>query len=47
VTDLAHLYPDGADARMLTWAMVTAFGTLVTRPHALRSFHLARIAGRC
>src|SRR5262245_34951049 len=35
VTDLAHLYPENADARVLTWAMVTAFRNLVTRPRAL------------
>ncbi len=35
VTDLAHLYPDNPDARVLTWAMVTAFRNLVTQPHAL------------
>ena len=35
VTDLAHLYPDNPDARVLTWAMLTAFRNLVTQPHAL------------
>jgi hypothetical protein len=35
VTDLAHLYPDNPDARVLTWAMITAFRNLVTQPHAL------------
>ena len=35
VTDLPHLYPDNPDARVLTWAMVTAFRNLVTQPHAL------------
>ena len=35
VTDLAHLYPDNPDARVLTWAMVTAFRNLVTQPWAL------------
>ncbi len=42
VTDLAHLYPDNPDARVLTWAMVTAFQNLVTQPHALmqgNTFH--------
>ena len=35
VTDLPHLYPDNPDARVLTWAMVTAFRNLVTQPWAL------------
>jgi hypothetical protein len=35
VTDLAHLYPDNPDARVLTWAMVTAFRNLVTQPQVL------------
>ncbi len=35
VTDLAHYYPDNPDARVLTWAMVTAFRNLVTDPGAL------------
>jgi hypothetical protein len=35
VTDLAHLYPDNPDARVLTWAMITAFRNLVTQPWAL------------
>jgi hypothetical protein len=35
VTDLAHLYPDNPDARVLTWAMVTAFRNLVSHPNAL------------
>ena len=34
-TDLAHLYPDNPDARVLTWAMITAFRNLVTQPGAL------------
>ena len=34
-TDLAHLYPDNPDSRVLTWAMVTAFRNLVTQPWAL------------
>ena len=35
VTDLAHLFPNNPDARVLTWAMLTAFRNLVTQPHAL------------
>jgi hypothetical protein len=35
VTDLAHLYPDNPDARVLTWAMVTAFRNVLTQPTAL------------
>jgi len=35
VTDLAHLYPDNPDARVLTWAMITAFRNLLTQPGAL------------
>jgi Interleukin-like EMT inducer len=35
VTDLAHLYPDNPDARVLTWAMVTGFRNLLTRPNQL------------
>jgi hypothetical protein len=35
VTDLAHLYPDNPDARVLTWAMTTAFRNLLTHPNAL------------
>ena len=35
VTDLAHLYPDNPDARVLTWAMVTAFRNLLTQPTTL------------
>jgi hypothetical protein len=32
VTDLAHYYPNNPDARVLTWAMVTAFRNLTTQP---------------
>jgi Interleukin-like EMT inducer/6-pyruvoyl-tetrahydropterin synthase related domain len=35
VTDLPHLYPDNPDARVLTWAMITAFRNLLTHPGAL------------
>src|SRR5262245_49732765 len=35
VTDLAHLYPDNPDARVLTWAMLTAFRNLLTQPNHL------------
>ena len=35
VTDLAHLYPDNPDARVLTWAMITAFRNLLTQPGRL------------
>jgi hypothetical protein len=35
VTDLAHLYPDNPDARVLTWAMLTGFRNLLTQPSNL------------
>jgi hypothetical protein len=35
ITDLAHLYPDNPDARVLTWAMMTAFRNLLTQPGTL------------
>jgi hypothetical protein len=35
VTDLSHFYPDNPDARVLTWAMITAFRNFVTQPFAL------------
>jgi hypothetical protein len=35
VTDLPHLFPNNPDARVLTWAMLTAFRNLVTQPYAL------------
>jgi hypothetical protein len=43
VTDLAHLFPNNPDARVLTWAMLTAFRNLVTQPRPLRAAPSSRV----